>query len=57
MKIDFFEESCKTIINHRFFGICDGENDAPAFISVNQTKMWEANCGKYNLHCHRFSCN
>lgn len=42
MRVNFFEENCKHSIKEKEFGILDGINTDPAFLSLNDKSKWIA---------------
>ena len=42
MKVDFFKDVSKRLINDRKFGICDDNNKKPAYIKLTEEESWIA---------------
>jgi len=42
MRVDFFKQTCQSIVNYSKFGICDDDNKLPAYININDETGWIA---------------
>lgn len=42
MSVDFFEAKCKSTTNKSLFGLCDNEDNSPAFIDFTDKSKWIA---------------
>ena len=40
MSINFFEPDCRDTTSHVKFGLCDGGNDTPAYIELDESLPW-----------------
>ena len=42
MSINFYEANCQKSINKPLFGLCDDQNNTPAYIDINDENNWIA---------------
>lgn len=42
MRVNFFETKCKSTTNSKLFGLCDDENNSPAYLDFDNSGKWNA---------------
>ena len=42
MSVNFYETNCRSTTNKRLFGLCDNEDNSPAFIDFVNKSQWNA---------------